>query len=90
MYKEVPEALVLNLFARNDWYREDFNPERFKETKLWIAQTLETISKETEFKPTILEKCSKSELANKLVFCKNICNHRKTCKYLHKHGGLNG
>lgn len=69
-YKELPESINFNLYARGDWYQEPFDKKRGSNARQWISKTLDDISKETEFPP------NKDEM-----FCKNICGYRNICKY---------
>lgn len=69
-YGTYPVKLCINAFRKGYWLSIDFDEKEVEKVKKWVLDTVDLISKEEEFKPTINE-----------FFCKFLCNFRNTCEY---------
>lgn len=64
-YGKYPKYLNFNCFRKDMWIQEEFKIEDFEEAKTWAINTIESLTKEREFKP-------KSDW----FYCHNLCNFR--------------
>jgi hypothetical protein len=71
--KIVPDSIILEFPVRGDCYIEKFDSKRFHESEDWAFQTLDEISKETEWAPTVDK-----------TFCQCICGYREICEHCPK------
>lgn len=75
-YGEFPKHLIFNCFRTQTSIVEPFDLEKFKNTEKWALDTIDCISKETEWKPNI-----------EWFRCKYLCDCNSQCEYFQMFGG---
>lgn len=75
-YGELPKNLIFNCFRTQTIIKEPFNIRAYEDTKKWALNTIDTIAKESEWKPNI-----------EGFKCKYLCDVCKKCEYFQMFGG---
>lgn len=71
-----PKKLCFDCFRSQTRVEEEFLPEKLEETKAWVADTVETIAKEEEFRPNM-----------EFFKCNYLCEMQGLCDYYQMNGG---
>ena len=75
-YGVYPKNLVFNCFRTQTVIREPFNIDAYEATKQWALNTIDVITKESEWKPNI-----------DWFKCKYLCECSSQCEYFQMFGG---
>lgn len=75
-YGELPKSLIFNCFRTQTTIKEPFDIVAYEDTKKWALNTIDTITKESEWKPNI-----------EWFKCKHLCDVCAECEYFQMFGG---
>lgn len=67
-YNRYPDKLIFNMFRKQTIEEIKFDIKDFEEAKTWALKTIELISNEKKFNPSIDD-----------FFCSYLCNYRNEC-----------
>lgn len=75
-YGVLPKQLIFNCFRTQTIIKEPFNIDSYEKTKKWALETIDNISKESDWKPNI-----------DWFRCKYLCDRSSQCEYFKMFGG---